>query len=70
MVEGVAGVGDLMPRHDYRCPCAVMRRFAEGGGCVPTLSNGIIEACDGAFDASEGGEPIRFCPWCGKELAT
>jgi len=32
------------------------------------LYNRIITACDGAFDAGEGGGPIRFCPWCGKEL--
>ncbi len=50
--------------------CLVMERFVGGGGCVPTLRNGIIEACDDAFDADVGGEPIRFCPRCGKELAT
>lgn len=52
--------------------CAVMRRFVEEeDACVPTLrGDRIIAACDEAFDSEFGGEPIRFCPWCGKELAT
>ena len=52
--------------------CVVMKQFIANGekapGCIPGLYNKTIIGCDGLFDKDEGGGPIRFCPWCGKEL--
>lgn len=50
--------------------CPVMESFLYGKhyACVPHLNGGCIAGCDETFDKDFGGEPIRFCPWCGKAV--